>query len=148
MTAQDIPEVVVLGSDLHKESRYRALDFDPLKLWELGETMLNKPESWLSLVVELDKEIVGFFLGYVVEHFFGHELTAGDLCIYIKPEHRGGMTGARLIKRFDSWCQEKGVKEPLLGVSAGITPERTGRLYERLGYTEKLTVYKKPFKSL
>jgi len=29
-------------------------------------------------------------------------------------------------------------------VSAGITPERTGRLYERLGYTEKYIIYKKP----
>jgi hypothetical protein len=30
------------------------------------------------------------------------------------------------------------------GVSAGITPDRIGQLYERLGYTEKFTIYKKP----
>jgi hypothetical protein len=44
----------------------------------------------------------------------------------------------------DAWCSEQGVSEPLLGVSAGITPDRIGQLYERLGYTEKFTIYKKP----
>ena len=144
MTAQDIPVLIVLGAEMHKESRYANLDFDPQKLWQLGETMLGNPDSWLALVVERDGNIIGFCCGYVAPHFFGNELTSGDLAIYVVPEHRGGTIGARLVKKYTAWCEAQGVREPLLGVSAGITPDRTGQLYERLGYTEKYTVYKKP----
>ena len=144
MTAQDIPVLLVLGAEMHKESRYANLDFDPQKLWQLGETMLGNPDSWLALVVERDGDIIGFCCGYVAPHFFGNELTSGDLAIYVVPEHRGGTIGARLVKKYTAWCEAQGVREPLLGVSAGITPDRTGQLYERLGYTEKYTVYKKP----
>ena len=144
MTAQDIPALLVLGAEMHKESRYANLDFDPQKLWQLGETMLGNPDSWLALVVERDGDITGFCCGYVAPHFFGNDLTSGDLAIYVVPDHRGGMMGARLVKAYDAWCSEKGVSEPLLGVSAGIKPDRIGQLYERLGYTEKYTIYKKP----
>ena len=134
MTAQDIPVLIDMGAAMHKESRYEKLDFDPEKLRHLGTNMLDQPDGWLCLVAERDSEVIGFCIGYVAPHFFGNDL----------PEHRGGMIGARLVKAYDAWCSEKGVKEPLLGVSAGITPDRTGQLYERLGYTEKYTVYKKP----
>ena len=144
MTAQDIPVLLVLGAEMHKESRYANLDFDPQKLWQLGETMLGNPEAWLALVVERDGDIIGFCCGYVAPHFFGTELTSGDLAIYVVPEQRGGTIGARLVKKYTAWCEAQGVREPLLGVSAGITPDRTGQLYERLGYTEKYTIYKKP----
>ena len=144
MTAQDIPVLIVLGAEMHKESRYANLDFDPQKLWQLGETMLGNPDSWLALVVERDGNIIGFCCGYVAPHFFGNELTSGDLAIYVVSKHRGGTIGARLVKKYTAWCEAQGVREPLLGVSAGITPDRTGQLYERLGYTEKYTVYKKP----
>ena len=144
MPAQDIPVLLVLGAEMHKESRYANLDFDPQKLWQLGETMLGNPDSWLALVVERDGDIIGFCCGYVAPHFFGTELTSGDLAIYVVPEQRGGTIGARLVKKYTAWCEAQGVREPLLGVSAGITPDRTGQLYERLGYTEKYTIYKKP----
>jgi len=144
MTAQDIPVLIDMGAAMHKESRYAKLDFDPGKLRDLGETILGNPEAWLVLVAERDGGIIGFCIGYVAPHFFGNDLTSGDLAIYVMPEHRGGTIGARLVKLYTSWCEAKGVKEPMLGVSAGITPERTGRLYERLGYTEKYIIYKKP----
>jgi GNAT superfamily N-acetyltransferase len=143
MTAQDIPALLVLGAAMHGESRYAKLDFDSEKLRGLGETMLGDPDSWLALVAERDSEIIGFCIGYVAPHFFGNDLTSGDLAIYVVPEHRGGTIGARLVKLYTSWCEARGVKEPLLGVSAGITPERTGRLYERLGYTDQYIIYKK-----
>ena len=144
MTGQDIPVLIDMGAAMHTESRYSGLDFDPEKLRQLGETMLGNPDSWLAVVVERDGGIVGFCFGYVAPHFFGNDLTSGDLAIYVVPEHRGGTIGARLVKLYTSWCEGKGVKEPLLGVSAGITPARTGQLYERLGYTDKFIVYKKP----
>ena len=144
MVAQDIPAMIALGAEMHRESRYSNLDFDPARLWALGDQIMANPESYLSAVCEKDGEIVGFVIAFAVPHFFGNDLTSGDLAIYVMPEHRGGTIGARLVKLYSRWCEAKGVKEPLLGVSAGITPDRIGQLYERLGYTEKYVIYKKP----
>jgi GNAT superfamily N-acetyltransferase len=148
MTVQDFPVLIVLGAEMHKESNYANLDFSTEKLWQLGETMLATPDEWLSLVYEKDEEIIGFCFGFVSPHFFGNDLTSGDFAIYVTLEHRKGMVGVRLIKAYDAWCRAKGVKEPLLGVSAGITPDRIGQLYERLGYTDKYTIYKSPARDM
>ena len=144
MTAQDIPVMIALGAEMHTESRYSNLDFDPARLWALGDQIMANPESYLSVVYEKDGEVIGLCVGYAAPHFFGNDLTSGDFAIYVLPGHRKGMVGVKLVKAYDDWCVRKGVKEPLLGVSAGITPDRIGQLYERLGYTEKYIIYKKP----
>jgi GNAT superfamily N-acetyltransferase len=108
MTAQDIPVLIDMGAAMHKESRYAKLDFDPGKLRDLGETILGNPEAWLVLVAERDGGIIGFCIGYVAPHFFGNDLTSGDLAIYVMPEHRGGTIGARLVKLYTSWCEAQG----------------------------------------
>tara|TARA_R110000851_G_scaffold288407_2_gene442474 strand:- start:897 stop:1352 length:456 start_codon:yes stop_codon:yes gene_type:complete len=146
MVASDIPVMITLGAEMHKESRFANLDFDTSRLWSLGEVILASPDVYKAAVYEQNNEIIGFCVGYVAPHFFGNDLTSGDVAIYVLPEHRKGMVGVKLIKTYDEWCVRKGVKEPLLGVSAGITPERIGKLYKRLGYTETYTIYKKPWK--
>jgi GNAT superfamily N-acetyltransferase len=144
MTRNDVPVLIALGADMHRESRYAHLDFDPNKLLDLADSVLADPDTYLALVCEVEGVQVGFCAAYVVSHFFGHDLTSGDFAVYVLPEHRKGMAGVKLIKGYLEWCDSKGVKEPLLGVSAGIMPERIGKLYERLGFTEKYTIYKKP----
>jgi GNAT superfamily N-acetyltransferase len=147
MVISDIPLMISLGAEMHQESRYSNLDFDPNRLWSLGEQIIKTPDNYLAAVYEKNNKIVGFCVGYVAPHFFGNDLTSGDFAIYVLPEHRKGMVGVKLIKTYDEWCVAKGVKEPMLGVSAGITPERIGKLYKRMGYTETYTIYKKPEKT-
>jgi len=146
MTMQDVPVLIAIGARMHQESTYSNLDYSPKKLMGLAEIITNNPDEYMCAVLEKNKEIIGFCVGFVTPHFFGHDLTSGDLLIYVLPEFRTGIHGVRLVRAYDEWCTEKGVKEPLLGVSAGITPERVGALYERMGYTEKYTIYKKPIK--
>tara|TARA_R110000744_G_scaffold37442_1_gene85800 strand:- start:39 stop:479 length:441 start_codon:yes stop_codon:yes gene_type:complete len=144
MVAMDIPVMISLGAEMHRESRYSNLDFDPARLWALGDQIMANPESYLSAVYEKDGEMVGFVIAFATPHFFGNDLTSGDFAIYVLPEHRQGMVGVKLIKKYSKWCEDRGVKEPMLGVSAGIRPDRIGELYKRLGYTETYTIYKKP----
>ena len=144
MTMQDAPVLIAIGARMHQESTYSNLDYSPEKLMELAEVITNNPEQYMCSVLEKNKEIIGFCIGFVTPHFFGNDLTSGDLLMYVVPEFRTGRHGIRLIKHYDAWCAKMGVKEPLLGVSAGIAPDRVGRLYERLGYTDKYTIYKKP----
>lgn len=146
MKPTDIPVLISLGQDMHQESRYRNLDFNPVRLMELGDQILKNPQMYLAKVYEVDNEIRGFVIAFVVHHFFGDDLTAADLAVYVMPEHRKGRVGIKLVQAYTEWCEKKGVKEPLLGVSAGIDSLRIGKLYEHMGYTDKYIVYKKPTK--
>lgn len=144
MKRLDIPSLIMLGAEMHKESTYKHLDFDPVKLWALGDQILANPDSYCAFVAEKDGEIIGLIIGYAVPHFFGNDLMSGDLAVYVDAAHRKGMTGARLVKAYLDWCDGKGVKCPMLGVSAGISSDKVGRLYERLGLTDKYQIYRRP----
>jgi GNAT superfamily N-acetyltransferase len=144
--ATDLERVLELGAMMHAESRYASLDFDPDKLVDLSDAVLTNP-AYLCLVAEEEGEVVGLIVGYVIPHWFGNDLTSGDLAVYVAPEHRKGMIGVKLVKAYTAWAKSMGVKEPMLGVSAGITPARIGDLYKRLGYTETFVVYKMPMEA-
>ena len=139
---KDIPSLVLIAKDMHGESVYSHLDFSVESVVELCEFIIDNPETQLGLVVIKDGSVVGFAGGFVCRHTFGNDLTSGDYGIYLNKEHRKGMAGVKLIKSYTSWALSKGVKEPMLGISAGINDDRAGRLYTRLGYKTKFTVYK------
>lgn len=79
-------------------------------------------------------QIVGFIAGVVVEQFLSLDLFACDIGVFVLPEFRGGSCFVRLVKTFENWAKEKGAQEIQLGVSTGVHPEQTVRMYERLGY--------------
>ena len=81
-----------------------------------------------------NEQIVGFIAGVVVEQFLSHDTFACDIGVFVLPEFRGGSYFLRLVKTFENWAKEKGAQEIQLGVSTGVHPEQTVRMYERLGY--------------
>jgi len=83
-----------------------------------------------------DNEIIGMFLGVIVPHFFGNDLMANDLCMFVKKAHRGSTAAPRMIKAFEKWAFANGAKVLRFGVSTGVEAERTLKLYQKLGYTQ------------
>jgi GNAT superfamily N-acetyltransferase len=113
------------------ESRFRDFDYDENKLVKL----FASPRCLVMLKI-VDDQAVGFFVGVVQQHWFGNDLAGYDLAMYLEPEHRGGMTAVRFIKRFEDWCRDQGVKTINLGSSAEIATDTARKLYTGLGYKE------------
>ena len=135
---KDFADVVRLGSLMHKESRYHDFNFDFDKCFRLLAYVKEAPKEWCCFVAEnAEKELIGVFIGYANSHPFGNDVIASDFILYLLPEHRGGTIAVRLIKKFEAWAKELGVKEIVLGVSTEVNVERTSKLYERLGYAAK-----------
>jgi len=57
-----------------------------------------------------------------------------DIVVYVAPESRGSMGGVQLIRRFQVWSEIKGAFECRISIASGLTEERTGAVYNRLGY--------------
>lgn len=62
MVISDIPLMISLGAEMHQESRYSNLDFDPNRLWSLGEQIIKTPDNYLAAVYEKIIKLSGFAL--------------------------------------------------------------------------------------
>lgn len=143
MTDDDVRQCIALGREMHRESVYRYLDFSEDKLWAIWEQHKAHPTMYCMRVAEKEGEIIGAFVGLRFEHFFGHDVCSSDLILYVTPEHRGGTAAPRLVKEYEKWAIANGVKEIQIGVSTGVTVDRTAVLFQKLGFGEEARYYRK-----
>jgi GNAT superfamily N-acetyltransferase len=137
-TRNDFEQAVVLGWEMHQQSpRYSKMNYNLEKVVMFFESIINN-DDYLFLVAEKEGRLVGGFIGYVMPTWFGDDLTAGDFSLFIHQDHRGGTTAPRLIKKYIAWAKAKGVKAENigLGITTGVDPEKTAKLYEMLNFQE------------
>lgn len=132
-----------LARAMHAESWYAGFDFDEARVRQFITEVQSAPH-FLALVAETEKgEIVGFFCAAEMEHYFGHDRYACDICTYVHPKHRGGMAFQRMIAAYEAWCRIRGVKEIHVGFSSGVTLDKVQRYYQRLGYASPVMAWRK-----
>ncbi len=135
MQIGDISILVDMGSDMHRESVYARMDYDLDKTTRIGLSVLASDDK-LGIVAIFEGKIVGFFLGGVVEYFFGTDRMAYDLLLYVVPEMRGSAAAKMLIECYKTWAFAKGVTEVCAGVSAQEDNSRTYAFYRSMGFKE------------
>lgn len=138
-TPEDVEALVAMGKAMHEEApEHRRKDFSEAKARRLVQSLCGvlPPPSVPScaLVAVLENEPIGMMGGFVVEHFFGHDKTATDYVLYVKPEHRGGSAAVRLVRAFEEWAMQHDPYEIVPGVTTGIQTEKTVGFYRKLGY--------------
>ncbi len=132
----DIPTIIEMARDMHAESpRYHTLGFVVEKINTLALHLISTPGAGGVLVAEKQGKLVGMFAFHINQHFFSNDIFASDIVMYLRPGVRGGSLFPRMVKAFEAWADEYGVKEKLLGVSTGIDSWRTVAALERMGYT-------------
>ena len=132
----DILSIIDMGQNVVRESpRYRTVDYNPQKVRELANILMDK-EDGILLVAEKNGNQMGFFAGMIAPHFFGNNLVASDIAVYVLPFFRNGYTASKLINRFEEWAIEQGAAAIFLTVSTEIHHENTLKFYERLGYRQ------------
>lgn len=133
-TLADVPAMVQLGFMLRNESIFKDSDFDKPKVAQLFEQLITQPHGIVILAQGEDGEIVGGFVGAVMEHYFGHDLMSFDYAVFIKKDRRGGFTAPRLINEYKRQAKEKGAKIIMLAPSVDINIEKTAELFERMEF--------------
>ena len=134
-TPEDLLDVVTLGQKMHGESVFRHFNFSVPKFATLVYTCITNPDShFIHVAVSPTKEIIGAFMGSVSEHYFGNDMVASDYLWYVTPKYRGSRAGVCLIRDFQKWAADHHAVEVHVGISTGITGERTGALLKKLGF--------------
>lgn len=130
-TPDDLPALAVLGREMHDTSSYAAMDYDQDRLKETIQDLMNK--SQFVVVAEgTNGELIGGMLGVCTQSWFGRDMVANDLALFVTGGSRGGMAAIKMMKAFVHWAKLAGAKQIRPGVTTG--DERAEKLFERLGF--------------
>jgi GNAT superfamily N-acetyltransferase len=129
---KDVSGIMEVAKDAHEKSLSNSVAIDPKTLRNNLQVCILSAEHFV-LVVELEGEIEGVFIGVTHQLWYSKKKQATDLFFYVTEKGTGW--GAKMMRRFISWAKESpGVKEIMLGISSGIgDTDRTRKLYERMG---------------
>tara|TARA_R110002020_G_scaffold108418_1_gene251298 strand:- start:1215 stop:1664 length:450 start_codon:yes stop_codon:yes gene_type:complete len=129
---KDVSGMITVVKEAHSKSVSNVVPLDSETLRKNMQVCVLSPEHFV-LVVELDGEVEGLFIGVTHQLWYSRKKQASDLFFYVTEKGTGW--GARLMRRFITWAKgNRGVKEIMLGINSGIgDSERTRKLYERMG---------------
>jgi len=135
----DIPDmdaICELASELLEQSIYNDIKPDETKFRLFVAGMMGSKGGIVLLIVDENDKPQGFLLGVLEELFFSRQRMATDLAVYVREGYRN--LAPRLLKTFVTWAESKvRVAQITLGISSGIgDPERTCKMYEKLGFTQ------------
>ncbi len=139
---EHIHQGMKLAKQMHAESSYGFLPFDEEKVEGLAGFAMDSEDYCILVAVDDANKVYGFFLGVIVPYYFCNEGYAVDLALFVSPDKRGVCAAQKLIAAFKQWAIAEGAREITLATSTGVEPERTAKLYERLGFPQIGTVHK------
>jgi len=131
-------ECLRLGEQHYNEVESKSTSV-PYKLnYKMADAFI---EAGLVRVVTARKngELVGYFGVVVVEDFFTSKVSAKELGIFVKPEHRKSSCFYRMMKKIEKLLHEEGVESLQIMFKVG---HDTG-LACKAGYEKTETVYQK-----
>lgn len=136
-TSTDISPLVQFGYLIHAESKFSTLTFDPDKVRETLESIVESSNGTHCCFVaeSTDKQLIGVFIGCVEEYFFSRSLMAHSILIYVHPKWRGSSAALKFIHAFRKWAMNRQALEICIGVASGVTIGRTDRFLKRLGFS-------------
>lgn len=132
--AGDADALIALGRAMRAEclTRFPEVDGGRVRAWLAAAE--RAPDRLLAAVAEEGGEPVGFVTAVVGEWSFSDERRAACDLLYVRPRSRGGVAAASLVGAFADWAVRNGARTLVMGTTTGVAPERTGRLFERLGF--------------
>ena len=134
-TPDDLQAVMSMSRAIHSESPwYSQFPFDDAYAERQYFRRINGGDRF-SFIAFYDGVPAGFLLGYFSWHLTAPLVNATEELLYVLPEYRGKRVGVRLLREMERWAKAHGAKFLKIGNSTGITPERTARLYQHVGFT-------------
>lgn len=139
-TPDDIPVVVELATRFIRETRYAAIvQAVPAQLELVAGWLL---EHGVILLAERDKLVIGMLALAALPHPLTGETYVDEIAWWVDLEYRNTPAGYRLLYAAEDWTRQSGHK-----VLKMLSPSGSNvrAIYERRGYEEVETVFRKSF---
>lgn len=119
---------------MHSETIYSSLNFSGVAC---ADFLLRHAKH--DQFIQVDER--GIMLGEISPSFFGSDLSANDVLIYIRPECRGEGLAKTSIESFFLWAKDKGAKLITIGQSTGQNQTEFSALINKLDLQPLGAVY-------
>ncbi|MEH2449456.1 MAG: GNAT family N-acetyltransferase [Nostoc sp.] len=98
--------------------------------------LLSSPSGYLA-IAEVDKDIVGYILGFDHYTFYANGRVAWVEEIIVDADYRKMGIGRSLMQSFEGWATDRDAK------LVALATRRAGKFYKALGYEESATYWRK-----
>ena len=135
LTPLDVDQLIELGHIMSAETGFAGFRMhEPRARFILSEIV--SADTVFAKGVFQGSRLVSVFIGEAADHPFMDVRFASDLFIYSHPDHRGGISMARLSKLFSSWAKDQGADYCKLEISARTVNDRSAKFFQRSGYAD------------
>ena len=139
----DVEQVINIGEDMHKDSKYAHIPYDRNRLRLLARDAMEQKFLHAWVVIDDDSTVAGMICIACMNYYFSNLLTANDLLFYVRPSSRSLHAVHMLIKAAEDWCRNNNIHSLTLCVTAPKDHRRVGRICAHFGYNEWGTAYRK-----
>jgi RimJ/RimL family protein N-acetyltransferase len=142
-TIDDIAAIGLHMVWMHESTSYSTTHLDTHKMLINLRHFIESSDVCV-FVLEVEDEIEGVFMGLVSEQWWGNDLQAVDLLLYISPVFRNNRAAPKLVNAYIDWAKTKGVKSDQirLGITTDVNVEKTSKLYNNLGFADGGKLFK------
>lgn len=142
LTHDDLPQLLELAREMHRTGVYAAYPMDEARVAYILEAVIAAPTS-LTLGYEIKGELVGAFVGEVVQDLWVDAQVAVNQLLYVRAQSRSSRAGFCLLNAYTEWAAKQGADVLSFSVYAGINNDAVGRSLHKLGFSAAGGVYKK-----
>lgn len=142
LTHDDLPQLLELAREMHRTGVYAAYPMDEARVAFILTRLIKVPEA-LSIGYEIKGELVGAFVGEIVQDLWIDVQVAVDHAFYVREADRGSRAGIMLLRTFEKWAHENGADVLRPVVYAGVDNQTVSNVLQRMGYESAGTVHKK-----
>ena len=137
----DLNILLTLGYRMRAESieSYPPIDRDHAQ--KHLDMAIAMPDVFLVVLAENDRLTIGMMTAVMGPYSFSPRLRVASDILFVLPEYRGGMAAIKLVRRFREWSE--GADSATMSVATGVSPERTGRFFELMGFRPMGMMYQK-----
>lgn len=138
----DLSQLLELAREMHRTGVYAAYPMDEARVAFILTRLIEVPEA-LSIGYEVDGELVGAFVGEIVQDLWIDVQVAVDHAFYVRAADRGSRAGIMLLRAFENWANKNGADVLRPVVYAGVDNQTVSNVLQRMGYESAGTVHKK-----
>jgi GNAT superfamily N-acetyltransferase len=142
LNPDDLPQLLELAREMHRTGVYAAYPMDEARVAFILTRLIEVPEA-LSIGYEIRNELVGAFVGEIVQDLWIDVQIAVDHAFYVREADRGSRAGVMLLRAFEKWAHENAADVLRPVVYAGVDNQSVSNVLQRMGYESAGTVHKK-----
>jgi len=142
---EDFDQINALGVWFQQNSSFSKCGWSVKKSLHLVYSGSQPESNTYMRVCEKDGEIVGLFIGNIVEYWFSEQKIANELVVLFTPLHRNKIAPylTEMINGFTAWAEAKGATESCIGITSGKAGEGYPKFIESLGFSNAGLIFKK-----